>query len=63
MKPAPDELLADRILAELVKRGLVPASKAAAFAAQIAGGTFLAEDWVRLVEQKEDGKAGAARAD
>ena len=52
--PKPDEIVAARIAEELSRNGVVISEKQAALAAQLAEGMVSAEDWVRLVEQRQD---------
>lgn len=57
-----DDAVATLIAEELSKKGFAPLEGVTAFAAQLAGGNVSAEDWTRLVEQKEDKEAKDSRA-
>lgn len=61
--PKPDDTVAGRIVDELSRKGIVLPEKASSLAVQLAEGRFSAEDWVRLVEQREDRKSEGSRAD
>jgi hypothetical protein len=58
----PDEAVAALIVEELVKKRLLPPRLDPAFASRLAEGSVTAEDWVRLVERREDAEAGDPRA-